>query len=570
VAFLFFGREGKTMAEKLGAILFYFLLILFIGLYTRRYARKTPEDYFLGGRNLGPFLLFWTMAATNFSAFTIFGFSGAGYRSGYAFFPIMAFGTGFMAISFSFIGRRVYEIGREHGYMTPSELIGRQYRSRVLQLLVFAVMVVFTLPYIAIQPISAGYTLESFLGIPYFWGGTLVMGVIVLYVFLGGFRGVVWTDVVQGILMVVLMSAALFLLAAPHGGVVRANEEVFQKFPELFSRPGTNHAFPVSIWFSYMLLWLLCDPLFPQLFQRFFAAKSPRSLDLTMLAYPAITGLLFLLPVTIGVIGRLSHPDLSGKEADRIIPLMLSQQAVGWVGALILTAGLAALMSTLDSQLLTLSSMFTRDVFSKPKYEKTQPRMGKAFVLILAAAGLIIAYRPPSTLLAIATETFTGLAVLFPAVLGGLYWRPSTALGAILSILVGEALVAAYAFKLLPAFGFLPVVPIIAITTMVFVAVSLFQSGCLKRPTAALFFSWQNGRKGRRNLLSLAVFGGLFFLGIDFWAWGSSTPLFLGFPWWVWYFMILNLLIMIAMHYLLIRPCREGVESDGIRKGTRK
>ncbi len=555
----FFYWEGK-MVGKSAAIIFYFLIILVVGLYSRKYSKNTPEDFFLGGRNLGPFLLFFTMAATNFSAFTIFGFSGAGYRSGYAFYPIMAFGTGFMAITFSFIGKRVYELGKGKGYITPSELVGKHYNSRALQLLVFAVMVIFTLPYIAIQPISAGYTLESLLGIPYFVGGALVMGVIVFYVFLGGFRGVVWTDVVQGMMMIVLMSVALFLLAAPHGGVVQANLTVFEKYPELYSRPGMGNAFPVSIWFSYMLLWLLCDPVFPQLFQRFFSAKNHRSLDLTMLAYPAICGFLFLLPITIGVIGRLSFPGLSGKEADKILPLLLSQQADNWLGALILTAGLAALMSTLDSQLLTLSSMFTRDVFSNSKNEKKQAWMGKLFILVLAAAGLIIAYRPPSTLLKIATETFTGLAVLFPAVLGGLYWRSATALGAILSILAGETLVVGYMLDWLPTFGFLPVIPVLGVTTVVFLLTSFLQS---KLSLKELLTSWnvfKNEKNPRNSFLSLGVFSSLFFLGIDFWAWGSSTPLILGFPWWVWYFVGLNLLLMVAMACFLTEKNLVGPE----------
>ncbi len=540
------------MVEKYVAFVLYFLIILSVGLLSRRYAQQTADDFFLGGRNLGPILLFSTMAATNFSAFTIFGFSGAGYRAGYAFYPIMAFGTGFMAVSFSFIGKRVYELGKEKGFISPAELIGKYYQSRFLQILIFLVMVIFTLPYIAIQPISAGYTLESLLGIPYFWGGTLVMGIIVFYVFLGGFRGVVWTDVVQGAMMVILMTMALFLIAAPYGGIIKANETVFQKFPELFSRPGLDKSFPVSIWFSYMLLWLLCDPMFPQLFQRFFAARNQRSLDSTMLIYPAITGFLFLLPVTIGVIGRLSFPDLTGKETDRIIPLLLSQHLDNWLGALILAAGLAALMSTLDSQLLTLSSMFTRDVFADRRYEKKQNWLGKFFVLILAILGLGIAYHPPATILIIATETFTGLAVLFPAVLGGLYWPRATAKGAILSILVGEALVGAYVFKLLPPFGFLPVVPIIVVTTTIFFIASSVDS-FLSQKAGNRRLAREQKVNWKEAFWPLLIFSILFFLGIDFWAWGSAQPLFLGFPWWLWYFFFLNILLMGAMYRFLIR-----------------
>ncbi len=412
-------------------------------------------------------------------------------------------------------------------------------------------MVIFTIPYIAIQPISAGYTLESLLGIPYFWGGTLVMGIIVLYVFMGGFRGVVWTDVVQGGMMAILMVVALVLVAEPYGGIIKANEIAYKKFPELFHRPGGNNAFPLSIWFSYMLLWLLCDPMFPQLFQRFFAAQTRRALDLTMLAYPAITAFLFLLPVTIGVIGRNSFPNLSGKEADRIITLLLAPYADNWLGALILTAGLAALMSTLDSQLLTLSSMFTRDIFKDRHYEKKQNWLGKFFVVILAVIGLIIAYRPPAPILIIATETFTGLAVLFPAVLGGLYWPAATARGAIISILAGEGLVVVYFFKLLPTFGFLPVIPIILITTIIFIVVSLVDLS-FSQKKKQVSFSEKKEIRWKKVSRPLFIFSLIFFSGIDFWAWGSSEPLLLGFPWWIWYFIFLNILTMGAMAKWLV------------------
>lgn len=561
------------MIEKYITVISYFLVILLVGFFSHRYARQSANDFFLGGRNLGPFLLFSTMAATNFSAFTIFGFSGAGYRLGYAFYPLMAFGTGFMAISFCFMGKKVYEIAKERGYISPAELIGKCYQSRFLQILIFVVMVVFTIPYIAIQPISAGYTLESLLGIPYFWGGALVMGIIVLYVFIGGFRGVVWTDAVQGAMMVVLMFAALFLLAKPYGGIIKINEAVYQKFPELFSRPGPNNAFPISIWFSYLLLWLLCDPMFPQLFQRFLAAKNARSLDLTMLAYPAITGFLFLFPVAIGVIGRFSFPNLSGKEADRILPLLLAQHADNWLGALILTAGLAALMSTLDSQLLTLSSMFTRDIFPDHHSEEKQNWLGKLFVIILAGIGLLIAQSPPAPILIIATETFTGLAVLFPAVLGGLYWPSATARGAIFSILVGEALVVVHYFKLLPTCGFLPVIPIILITSIVFIIVSIMDAYFLQKKKRLLIKETIK-IKWKKVAWPLFIFSLLFFLGIDFWAWGSSTPLLFGFPWWIWYFIFLNILTMLAMAKWLISseshltPAHIKGKNKGIKKSN--
>jgi len=163
--------------------------------------------------------------------------------------------------------------------------------------------------------------------------------------------------------MLLLLIVAIGLIASHFGGLPAANYTASLRWPELFSRPGMGGAFTPGIWLGYTLPWFLCDPMFPQLFQRFYAARDEKALQTTMTLYPLITGVLFLLPVTIGVIGRLAFPELPvGTASDRILPLLLSHYAPAALEALVLTAALAALMSMLDSQLLTLSSMFTRDL----------------------------------------------------------------------------------------------------------------------------------------------------------------------------------------------------------------
>ncbi len=173
------------MTVKLLVLGGYFLLVMLIGFLARTRWTSSPETYFLADRSFGPIILLGTMAATNFSAFTVFGTSGAGYRDGYAFFPIMGFGTGFMAISFWLLGRRIWEIGKSRGIVTPPELIRSIYDSKILSALFAVVMIVFTIPYLALQPMAAGYALESLLGLPYFYGCVLVTGVIVLYTLRG-------------------------------------------------------------------------------------------------------------------------------------------------------------------------------------------------------------------------------------------------------------------------------------------------------------------------------------------------------------------------------------------------
>jgi len=536
------------MAVRIAVVVGYFAVLLGIGFWATRRARGTSEDYFIASRTTPPLVLFLTMAATNFSAFTVFGFAGAGWESGYAYYPIMAFGTGFMALTFVLIGRPAWRLGKEHGLVTPPELVYRLTGSPVLRTLFFLVMTVFTVPYLAMQPMAAGYALESLLGIPYFAGAALITAVMLLYTFRGGFRGITRTDVFQGGMMIVLLVVAVAIIAGRFGGLSSANRAVMSDFPELFARPGLGAIYTPGVWLGYMLLWFLCDPMFPQLFQRFYAAKSPRGLTTTMSLYPLLTGFLFLLPVTIGVLGRLSFPTLpEGAAADRILPLMLAEHAPPVIEALVLTAALAALMSTLDSQLLTLSSMFARDVAGPVRQHLAMRKGGdaalplsddvpqwisKSFVVVLALVGLAIAYRPPATFRVLATQTFTGLAVLFPTVVGALYWKRTSPVAAIASIVVGEGLVAAYYLKLLPTLGTLPVVPIVAVTSLVLVVGSL-----LHRIEPRYETTWEPRALSRRAIIGWSIaFATLFAIGNDAWNWGDGRISLLGFPWWVWMF----------------------------------
>ncbi|MFC1896552.1 sodium:solute symporter, partial [Thermodesulfobacteriota bacterium] len=397
------------MTVKMLVLLGYFLVVLTIGWAARTRWSASPETYFLADRRLGTFVLLGTMVATNFSAFTVFGTSGAGYRDGYAFFPIMGFGTGFMALTFWVIGRRAWKKGSETGSVTPPELVRNIYRSRFLSTLFALVMIVFTLPYLALQPMAAGYALEELVGLPYIYGCILVTAIILFYTLRGGLRAVAWTDLFQGGFMFVMLAVSLFLVVQHHGGFEEAHRKVLALNPELLARPGGLGRYTPLIWMSYMMLWFFCDPMFPQLFQRFFSARSERTLSSMMLFYPLVCTVVFFIPVAVGVLGTLSFPGLVGKEADRILPMVVNHIAGDGVAALVIACGLAALMSTMDSQLLTLSSIFTRDVAPLVTGGKEiSPAATRLFVVALSLAGLALAYKPPATILQIATQTFTG------------------------------------------------------------------------------------------------------------------------------------------------------------------
>jgi len=336
----------------------------------------------------------------------------------------------------------------------------------------------------------------------------------------------------------VMLLVSLMIVVNHHGGLLTANRKILALSPALFSRPGGLGTYTPGIWFSFLMLWFFCDPMFPQLFQRFFSARSARTLSRIMLFYPLVCTVVFIMPITIGVLGRLSFPDLAGKQADRILPMVMNLVSGDVMATMVIAAGLAALMSTMDSQLLTLSSIFTRDIL--PVLGRKEPSTGsvagRIFVVGLSLAGLLLAYDPPATILQIATQTFTGLAVLFPSVLFGLYFQRVFAAAAVASILCGEVLLLAFYMKWLSAGAFLPVVWVMAAAFGVYLLVhAIAASGQtrleLRRPR------WL--RSPYPYLL-----GGIFALGIDVWAWGRAQPLVMGLPAWIWYFVGLSALQM--------------------------
>src|SRR4030065_2202726 len=173
---------------SVGLFALYLSSLLAIGAYAWRRSKRTSEDYFVASRAIGRVVLFLSLAATNFSAFTFFGFAGAAYKFGLAYYGIMAFGTGFMALSFYFIGKKVWQLGKKHGYITPPELIGDRFKSDTLRTLFLVVMIVFTLPYLATQAIGGGIAINQLTegDVSDELGAVVVTVVILLYVNIGG------------------------------------------------------------------------------------------------------------------------------------------------------------------------------------------------------------------------------------------------------------------------------------------------------------------------------------------------------------------------------------------------
>ena len=456
-------------------VILYFIILILLGIYAHRRTKKTAEDYFLANRTFGPVILFFTMAATNFSAFTFLGFAGKAYSSGFGQYGIMGFGTAFMAIMFFIIGRKVWKLGKEKEYITPPELIGDRFNSISLRLIFMFVMVIFTIPYLATQAIGAGMLIEYMTNISWQIGAIITMIVIMVYVLSGGMRGSGWTDVIQGLIMIIAMTMAVVFIAVALGGFEAANMAAYEAKPELFARPGGGDFFLPQIWFSFMLLWIFADPMFPQIFSRFYTAKNEKSLKMSMILYPIIVSFLFLFPVLIGVWAHGTGLEIAKGSEDMVLPIMVANYTPSFVFAFVMVGALAALMSTADSQLLSLSTMLSRDLPIKKRHI-SEILFGKIVIVILSFFAILFVvgrYDPNVGIMGtLVSTTFSGLAILCPTTIAALYWKRATKYGCISSIIIGEISIFLFQFKIFPDYGFLSAIwgILIAIVILVFIS----------------------------------------------------------------------------------------------------
>lgn len=459
------------------AILIIYIAFTFWGsLFGSKIKDATPESYFLADRNLKTLSLFFTILATNYSAFYFLGFAGEGYKIGYAHYTIMAVGTALAGINILILGIPTWRLGKKHGYITPSELIYGQTGSRSLSSLVSSVMILFTLPYLSLQIIGGGYILERLTDgdISYSLAIILLTIFTIVYVIIGGMQSVAKTDLKQGLLFLFFMVIGVLLISNEFGGVASANKTAYELNPDLFSAAGVGEHYSPQKWFSFIVFWSFCVPMFPQLFMRYYIAQDIGHLKNSAILYALAPLFISILPVMIGVWGHLSFSGLDAQTADQIFPMMLKEHTSDWFSALVMTGAIAAFMSTLDSQLLALSTMITRDFyipFGKVKMSfKREVFIGRVLVGVLAIIGLLIAFKPFDTIFDIGKMAFSGIAILFPVgliVTRSYLVRPRFLIS---GIIVGLLLLFGFYYEWIPkrwTFGFEYFIIIILVTSLI-------------------------------------------------------------------------------------------------------
>jgi SSS family solute:Na+ symporter len=426
-------------------VVLYTLLLFGIGIWGFKQSRRpTMEDFFLGGRTLGLFFVLAATWSTLFSAFSYIGMPGAYYRHGISFFGI-AGNILFNALCMYVIGSRMWAVGHKFGFINATDLFAERYKSNWVCGIAMLISVASLLPYMGLQIRGAGLTLQGATNgtISFELGLIYITVVVLVYVLLGGFRSVIYSDVVQACIMFVGLVAAMFIIAAKvGGGLGGVVAKAAAMDPTLLQFPG-----PAGIWSPAMVLTTalvigLGGFSWPQISQRMYATRSLKTIKTLAVIFPIAALFVNIPPIFIGLAGRVQYPNL--KNADLVFPMMMNELIPPAIGIIILLAIMSAIMSTVSGMVLSITSILVRDVwvrFFDPK-AATDARINKIsrFMLVLVVAGaLAFVFWGPKTLVGLLIDASGPIMMQVLIVLaGGLYWKRATKEGAIVSMIASE------------------------------------------------------------------------------------------------------------------------------------
>ncbi|GHA87351.1 sodium:solute symporter family protein [Modicisalibacter luteus] len=468
------------------AIVSYLLVALIIAVLSRQRGVTDMSGYFLGNRQMNGFVSALSYSATTYSAFMMVGLAGLTYAGGVGAlgFEIIYFaGVSLVAI----FGPRFWAVGKRYGYVTPSEMLGHRYASSMVAVVVSLASCLFLIPYAAVQLSGIGYLLQGMTdgAISFTTGVVLATVLAIVFSQVAGIRSVMWTDSLQAIMMVIASTLVALLVIHELGGFSELFGTLAREHPESLSVPGGGGFFNFVTFLGLTIPWFFFSLSNPQVSQRLYMPSSLRALRQMLLGFLGFGFIYTLVSVLWGFSSLVAFPDL--ETADLATPALLASSYVPPVlGVIVMVGIMAAAVSTIDSILLTLSSMLARDVYANLGAKVTERRqllIGKLVIPLIALVAFGFAELELGLIAVLSVVASSGLAVMVPAIIGAFYWRRGTASGALVSMLGAGTFVIVVYLNGNSVLGLPAGVWGIPVATLLFVVVSLMTSAPVDRAT---------------------------------------------------------------------------------------
>jgi len=476
------------------ALAIYFLAMIAIGLYAYKTTDNDVSGYMLGGRKLSPSVTALSAGASDMSGWMLMGLPGAMYISGLSSTWI-AVGLLIGAyLNYLVVAPRlrVYTEIAQDAITIPDYFEKRfEDKTRLLRIVSSLVIVVFFTLYTSSGVVGGGKLFESSFGLNYELGLFITAGVVVIYTLIGGFMAVSLTDFVQGCLMFLALVLVPIVAIDHLGGMTEVNQIVDRINPDLLSWVGASSALAIISALSWGLGYFGQ----PHIIVRFMAIRSVQDIKVARRI-----GMSWMLVTIVGAvmtgfvgIAYVAKTEMTLNDPETIFIVFSQFLFHPLISGFLLAAILAAIMSTISSQLLVTSSSLTEDfykAFVKRNASQTElVVIGRLSVLLVALVAIALAFDRNSSVLQLVSNAWAGFGAAFgPLIILSLYWSRMTFAGALSGIIVGALTVLIWIYAPVTVDGqrlsqlMYEIVPGVILSTLAIVGVSL----CTKAPAPSI------------------------------------------------------------------------------------
>lgn len=461
----------------LTAFALYLAMMIYIGYYYGKKKASNSSEFYLGGRQLGPFVAAMSAEASDMSSWLLMGIPGLAYITGLAdpFWTVLGLGIG-TYLNWLLVTKRLrrYTI-RLNAVTIPEFFSKRFYDNRNILMCVSAIVIlIFFVPYTASGFKAVGTLLQSLFGFDYHACMMVGAAIIVLYTVMGGFMAVSTTDLIQSMVMTVALIVIVVFALNEAGGISVVIENAKQlpgylsltEMRDITDNKGVPYT-PLTI--VSTMAWGLGYFGMPHILLRFMAIKKEEDIALSRRIATVWVFISMFVAIAIGVIGySVSKAGIITKFActsdaeTTIIQLahVLAENGIiaALVAGVVLAGILACTMSTADSQLLTSASSFSENILQDVLHVKvsanTSMLVARLTIAVIALIAMVLAWNPYSSIFQIVSFAWAGFGAAFgPVMLASLFWKRTTLPAAIIGMVSGGVMVFVWKFLVRPMGG---------------------------------------------------------------------------------------------------------------------
>jgi sodium/proline symporter len=467
--------------ELLIPLIFYFIVVVAIGIYASRFSSKGISEYFIGGRQMGRLVVALSAVVSGRSAWLLLGVSGLAYLKGItAIWAVI----GYIVVEFLlfiYYAPRIRRFSEQNDCITLPDFYAARFddKSGFLRILIVIIFIVFMITYVSSQFVAGGKAFSAHLGISAHSGLLITAFVILVYTILGGFLAVSLTDVFQAMVMLLALIGLPLIGIIGKGGiesVILQLKSIDHDLLNLFRLPATAIIGLVGIG--------LGSPGNPHIIVRYMSIKDPMQFRWTAMVGTIWNVIMAAGAISIGLVGRtyFSSPGfLPAGDQENIYVSLANLLMNPFLAGLIIASIFAAIMSTADSQLLIAASSIVRDIYQKIVRKETElsqkqlTRLSRLVVLMIVMTAVVLGFFIQEQILWFVLFAWAGLgAAIGPTSLLALFWKRTTKAGVIGGLITGSTVVFIWKTSNLLSASMYELIPGFFMALLVTILISLF------------------------------------------------------------------------------------------------